>query len=322
MLAKVFSCAVVGLDGVLVEVEVDVGQGSPGWSSSAFPTRRYAESQDRVRAAIRNCGGGSPAQVTVNLAPADLKKAGPTYDLPIALASWRQRGNRLPELDDCPGGGEFSLDGSCATRPASRHASLPPRKRAAPRLRPRRRRAEAALVEATSRSSRCGPWPTWSITLPAKCRSRRTADNTAPDSLYQASTSPRSKGRSTSSAALEVAAAGAHNALLQRPTGLRQDDAGPGTAVDPAADDGAGVAGSHQDLQGARPFAGRRPLLRERPFRAPHHTTSYVGLVGGGSWPRPGEISLAHRGVLFLDELPEFGASSWKGCGNRWRTAR
>ena len=144
MLAKVFSCAVVGLDGVLVEVEVDVGQGVPGMVVVGLPDAAVRESQDRVRAAIRNSGGRFPVgRVTVNLAPADLKKAGPTYDLPIALGILLASNQVVPspQLDDALVAGELSLDGVVRHTPGHHlHDLHRRRQRHAPRLRAGRRR--------------------------------------------------------------------------------------------------------------------------------------------------------------------------------------
>ena len=317
MLAKVFSCAVVGLDGVLVEVEVDVGQGVPGTVVVGLPDAAVRESQDRVRAAIRNSGGRYPiGRVTVNLAPADLKKAGPTYDLPIALGVLIAS-NQVPpspQLDDALVAGELSLDGvvrhvpgiismisTAATKGLAR-AFVPPSDAAEAALVgdieviPVRTLAD--LVNHLTGDAPIGP---------------HVPDATAPDSLFTGVDFAEVKGQEHVKRGLEVAAAGAHNVLLSGPPGSGKTmlaRALPSILPPMLVPESLEVTKIYS-VRGLLP--PETPLLRERPFRAPHHTTSYVGLVGGGSWPRPGEISLAHRGVLFLDELPEFGSAKLEG---------
>jgi magnesium chelatase family protein len=311
VLAKVFSCAVVGVDGVLVEVEVDVGGGGqPGVIVVGLPDAAVQESKDRVRAAIRNSGGRVPhGRVTVNLAPADLKKAGPTYDLPIAIGILMSSHQLLAPLDDALLVGEMSLDGVLRHTPGIiSMVSVAADKGMKRAFVPAIDAQEAALVEGIT------VYPVRN--LAELVRHLQGFDSIVPVDTVTAI--PRSidhgalvdfadiRGQEHVKRGMEVAAAGSHNLIMTGPPGAGKTllaRSMPSILPAMSLDEALEVTRIYS-VKGLLP--NERPLVTNRPFRSPHHTTSHAGLVGGGSWPQPGEISLAHRGVLFLDELPEF----------------
>jgi len=312
VLAKVLSCATIGLEGALVEVEVFANSpgGTPGIVVVGLPDAAVQESRERVRAAIRSSGGRVPlGRIIVNLAPADLRKEGPAYDLPIAVGLLIAGGSLEADIDDAVMLGELSLDGGV------RHTTgvLPMVALAA---RAGLRRAfvpfddadEAALVDGID------VFPVDSlISLIKHLDGRATIPHYVgkrdDEIVYESLATDFSviRGQEQVKRGLEVAAAGGHNVLMSGPPGTGKTllaRALP-SILPPLARDDAIEVSKIYSVAGMLP--SDQPLIRERPFRAPHHTISYAGLVGGGRFPRPGEISMAHRGVLFLDELPEFG---------------
>jgi magnesium chelatase family protein len=312
MLAKVNSCAVVGLEGYMVQVEVDISAGLPAFFVVGLPDEAVQESRERVRAAVRNSSYTFPMRrVAVNLAPADLKKEGPAYDLPIAVGVLLSSEQISADITRTVFLGELSMDG------ALRHTSgiLPMVGVAYQQgytdiVVPSVDAREAGLIEGT----RILPFDSLAA-LAAYLRGDTPAPEYKPDNsvILEAPSIAASidlaeiKGQEHVKRAIEVAAAGGHNVIMCGPPGSGKTllaRALPGILPSLSTDEALEVTKIYS-ISGLLP--SDTPLIRQRPFRSPHHTISNAGLVGGGHWPKPGEISLSHRGVLFLDELPEFG---------------
>src|SRR5579883_421734 len=317
MLAQVDSSAILGIDAYTVKVEVDISSTVPYFAIVGLPDAAVNESRERVRSAIKNTGLDFPLRrITINLAPADIRKQGPSFDLPIAVGILAATG-QVPDanLRDWLFVGELALDGGVRPVSGVLPVAIQARKEGRQRLVvPAENAAEAAIVGEV----KVYPVRTLADVVMLLCEEGNVAPVTAdPLALLEKESAVADvdfnevKGQEHVKRALEVAAAGGHNVLLVGPPGSGKSMLARRlpTILAPMSLEEAleatkiySVSGHLTGSNGAGPAA----LVARRPFRAPHHTISNAGLTGGGTIPRPGEVSLAHNGVLFLDELPEF----------------
>lgn len=310
MLAKVLSGSNIGLESVPVTIEVDIAsQGLPSFTIVGLGDRAVEESKERVRSALKNSGADFPSKrMIVNLAPADLPKEGPAYDLPIALGILLASGQLVCDLSDTMAVGELSLDGSLRSTHGVLSFAILAKEQGLKRLFvPKANAPEAAVVDGID------IYPFENIlevfkflTGALEISPQPLTEFNSEDGNFYEYDFRDVKGQEAAKRALEIAAAGAHNVILKGPPGAGKTllaRAFPSILPPLTKEEALEVTKIYSICGNLQPGES---IVTTRPFRSPHHTASYVGIIGGGNSIKPGEVSLAHRGVLFMDELPEF----------------